>query len=145
MSSERRVHRRDLLRAVGWSVPVIAVAVATPAAAASTASQWTASDFDALVPRPNTGQPDYLSIGATLTDQADPGRSVPEGTTAVYLIDGEPWDPGLGFIIDGSRINGGGMRPSEVHIGDEITITATYSLPDGSTADASGVATVQIA
>lgn len=142
MPTEQPLSRRTLVRAAGWSVPVIAVAVATPAAAASVASEWTARDFAAIVPPPEAEQPDYIAIGATLIDGADPSRPVPDGTRADYLINGRSWTATLGYIIEGNRITGGGVRPDDAHLGESISIEATFMLPDGTTVFASGTATV---
>lgn len=45
---ESNINRRSVLTAGAWSVPVIALAAATPAAAASTTAPWTPSDWFAL-------------------------------------------------------------------------------------------------
>lgn len=45
MPHSAEVNRRTLVTAGAWSVPVIALAVATPAAAASNSPEWTASQW----------------------------------------------------------------------------------------------------
>ncbi|WP_437582470.1 hypothetical protein ACSAGD_09410 [Paramicrobacterium sp. CJ85] len=44
-SKQHQVSRRSVLNAGAWSVPVIAVAAATPAAAASISPDWSASEW----------------------------------------------------------------------------------------------------
>lgn len=145
MSTDGTPTRRTVITAGAWSMPVIAMALATPAAAASASQNWAVSDFVAYMPMPGTGQPDYIAIGATLTNLDDPDAPAPPDVSATYTINDEVWRAELGYIVSGNSVIGGGTRPAGVELGDSISITATFSLPDGSTVLGTGTAVVTVA
>ncbi|WP_167132270.1 hypothetical protein [Paramicrobacterium chengjingii] len=145
MFTDRTPTRRTVITAGAWSLPVIAMAVATPAAAASASQNWAVSDFVAYMPMPGTGQPDYIAIGATLTNLDDPDAPAPPDVSATYTINDEAWDAELGYIVSDNTVIGGGTRPDGIEFGESISITATFSMPDGSTVLGSGTAVVSVA
>jgi len=79
-----RPTRRGFLTASAWAVPVIAVAAATPAAAASTVSGFIVTRFEANVAS-HEGADFLVYVYITNAD----GDPIPAGTTVAVFVDGE--------------------------------------------------------
>jgi hypothetical protein len=112
-----RPSRRSVLRAGAWSVPVIALAVASPAAAASVV------DVGAFALQGSCGTLGFLGPGFTLT--AGPTASLPVGTTITITGSGVP-NIGV-FSVTGGTAN------VTVLSGTSRLITLTSELPAGAT------------
>ncbi|NQX35265.1 hypothetical protein [Herbiconiux sp. VKM Ac-2851] len=110
------VDRRTALSIAAWSVPVIAVAVATPAFAASS------GDLGAFTLRGSCGVPGAIGPGFTLTAATEP---LPVGT--VIIITGS----GVGNI--GVFSVSGGQATVTTLSGTSRYITLTAALPAGAT------------
>lgn len=78
-----RPTRRGVLTASAWAVPVIAVAAATPAAAASATSGFVVNGFDAY--RATAPGADFLVDASINTADGDP---IPAGTTVAVYVNG---------------------------------------------------------
>lgn len=89
-SVETQTDRRTLMKVGAWSVPVIAVAVATPAAAASTtppviitADMLVLQDFSAKLVV--CGGEQFVDTSITIT--TSDGREIPAGSTMTFKFD----------------------------------------------------------
>ncbi|WP_382308444.1 hypothetical protein [Herbiconiux sp. UC225_62] len=114
---KRGVDRRALLRGAAWSVPVVALAVATPAAAASDIEVGAYSLNGAC------GTPGVLGPGFILT--AGPG-GIPVGTTILVTGSGVA---NIGVF----SVSGSGTASVAVLSGTSRLITITGAVPGGAT------------
>lgn len=121
MSEETQKHkslsRRTVVKGAGWSVPVIAAAVATPLAAASVV------DVGAFALRGSCGTIGLLGPGFTL--QAGPTDPLPVGTTVTIT--------GSGIANIGVFSVSGGTASVAVLSNTSRQITLTSELPAGAT------------
>lgn len=111
------VSRRTVMRASAWAVPVVALAVASPAAAASTV------DVGALALNGSCGVLGVLGPGFML--KASPTSPLPVGTTVTIVGSGVP-NIGV-FSVSGGTAN------VAVLSGTSRQITLTSELPAGAT------------
>ncbi len=75
-------HRRSVLRAGAWAIPVIAVAAGAPAASASTAAEYVILDSDVRIDTLNL----QADVSITITDGE--GNAIAASTDFVLTIDG---------------------------------------------------------
>lgn len=116
-NSEKIVSRRTIVKGAAWSVPVVALAVASPAAAASTV------DVGALRLVGSCGTLGVVGPGFTL--QAGPTVPLPAGTTITVT--------GSGVSNIGVFSVSGGTAAVAVLSGTSRQITLTAPLPAGAT------------
>lgn len=109
--------RRTVVKGAAWSVPVIAAAVATPLAAASTV------DVGAFALNGSCGTLGLLGPGFTLT--AGPTEAIPAGTTVLVN--------GTGVANIGVFSVSGGTANVAVLSGTSRLITLTSAVPAGAT------------
>ncbi len=114
---EPTLERRTIMKGAAWSIPVIALAVATPAAAASDV------DLGAYALNGSCGTLGLLGPGFTLT--AGPTEPIPVGTTV--LINGS------GVANIGVFSVTGGTATVSVLSGTSRLITLTSAVPAGAT------------
>lgn len=108
------VPRRTVLRGAGWAIPVVAIAVASPAAAASgtgLVASWLPAAFNV----PYGGRRSVTSIFTVKNDSTD---IIPAGALTVSILFNEPFrcdeqDGGAAWVVDWPGSSGG---------------TATYNL-----------------
>ncbi|MCM6762143.1 hypothetical protein NB037_06900 [Rathayibacter sp. ZW T2_19] len=117
LHAERLVPRRSVTAAAAWTVPVVAVAVATPSAAASS------TDVGSFALRGTCGTLGILGPGFAL--QAGPTASLPVGTTVIIT--------GSGVASIGVFSVSGGSADVLVLSGTSRQITLTADLPAGAT------------
>ncbi|MCS5713755.1 hypothetical protein NVV95_04215 [Herbiconiux sp. CPCC 205716] len=117
IDAEKGLDRRTVMKGAAWSVPVIALAVATPAHAASIV------DVGAYALRGTCGTLGVLGPGFTL--QAGPTTPLPVGTTVVIS--------GSGVANIGVFSVSGGTASVAVLSGTSRQITLTSALPAGAT------------
>ena len=115
--AERVVTRRSVAAAAAWTVPVVAVAVATPSAAASI------TDVGPFALRGTCGTLGILGPGFTL--QAGPTTPLPVGTTVVVT--------GSGVANIGVFGVSGGSADVAFLSGTSRLITLTAAVPAGAT------------
>lgn len=115
--SDRMVTRRSVTAAAAWTVPVVAVAVATPSAAASNV------DLGAYVLRGTCGVLGVIGPGFTLT--AGPTEPLPIGTIVTVV--------GSGVANIGVFSVSGGTADVAVLSSTSRQITLTAALPAGAT------------
>lgn len=82
MSTEPQTDRRTLMKVGAWSVPVIALAAATPAAAASTAEPYFVTSSSGL----KFPTADGIRVDIIIYISATDGSIIPPGTPAVFTI-----------------------------------------------------------
>ncbi|NQX04538.1 hypothetical protein HQQ82_06960 [Rathayibacter sp. VKM Ac-2856] len=117
LDSDRLVSRRSVAAAAAWTVPVVAVAVATPSAAASIV------DIGAYALRGSCGTLGLLGPGFTL--QAGPTAPLPIGTTVTIT--------GSGIANIGVFSVSGGTATVNVLSGTSRQIVLTSEVPAGAT------------
>ncbi|MFJ2550872.1 hypothetical protein [Microbacterium sp. NPDC087591] len=117
IQKEKGFSRRTVVKGAAWSVPVIAAAVATPLAAASTA------DVGAFTTAGTCGILGVLGPGFTLTASAT--APLPVGTTITIT--------GSGVANIGVFSVTGGTASVSVLSGTSRLITLTSELPAGAT------------
>lgn len=117
IDAEKGLDRRTVMKGAAWSVPVIALAVATPAHAASIV------DVGAFALRGTCGTLGLLGPGFTL--QAGPTTPLPVGTTVTIT--------GSGVANIGVFSVSGGTATVNVLSGTSRQITLTAALPAGAT------------
>jgi hypothetical protein len=115
--AERTLERRTIMKGAAWSIPVIALAVATPAAAASDI------DLGAFHLNGTCGVLGVLGPGFTLT--AGPTQPLPVGTTVTIT--------GSGVANIGVFSVTGGTANVAVLSGTSRQITLTSAVPAGAT------------
>ena len=115
--SDRMISRRSVAAAAAWTVPVVAVAVATPSAAASNV------EVGPFVLRGTCGTLGLLDPGFTL--QAGATEPLPEGTSVIIT--------GSGVANIGVFSVTGGTATVNVLSGTSRQITLTAPLPAGAT------------
>jgi hypothetical protein len=117
IDAEKGLDRRTVMKGAAWSVPVIALAVATPAHAASIV------DVGAFALRGTCGTLGLLGPGFTL--QAGPTTPLPVGTTVIIT--------GNGVANIGVFSVTGGTATVNVLSNTSRQITLTAALPAGAT------------
>lgn len=117
IDAEKGLDRRTVMKGAAWSVPVIALAVATPAHAASIV------DVGAFALRGSCGTLGVLGPGFTL--QAGPTTPLPVGTTVTIT--------GSGVANIGVFSVSGGTAAVSVLSNTSRQITLTAALPAGAT------------
>ncbi|NQX35524.1 hypothetical protein [Herbiconiux sp. VKM Ac-2851] len=117
IDAEKGLDRRTVMKGAAWSVPVIALAVATPAHAASIV------DVGAFALRGSCGTLGLLGPGFTL--QAGPTTPLPVGTTVTIT--------GSGIANIGVFSVSGGTATVNVLSNTSRQITLTAALPAGAT------------
>ena len=117
-SPARTISRRSLVKGAAWSVPVIAVAAATPLAAASTTT-----DVGAFALNGTCGVLGVLGPGFTL--QAGPTAALPVGTVITIT--------GSGIANIGVFSVTGGTANVNVLSNTSRQITLTSAVPAGAT------------
>ncbi|MFC9773328.1 MULTISPECIES: hypothetical protein [unclassified Pseudarthrobacter] len=115
--SVNTINRRRVVVGAAWSVPVIAAAVASPAAAASVI------EAGAFALRGSCGTLGVLGPGFTLT--AGPTAALPVGTTVTII--------GSGVANIGVFSVSGGTANVAVLAGNSRLVTLTSALPAGAT------------
>lgn len=117
IDTEKGLDRRTVMKGAAWSVPVIALAVATPAHAASVV------DTGAFRLAGTCGTLGLLGPGFTLT--AGPTTPLPVGTTVTIT--------GSGIANIGAFTPSGGTASVAVLSNTSRQITLTAALPAGAT------------
>ncbi|MFB2599477.1 hypothetical protein ACEXQE_16920 [Herbiconiux sp. P17] len=115
---EPTLERRTIMKGAAWSIPVIALAVATPAAAASGDT-----DLGAYHINGSCGILGVLGPGFTLT--AGPSEPLPVGTTVTIV--------GSGVANIGAFSVTGGTANVAILSGTSRQITLTSAVPAGAT------------
>lgn len=134
------VTRRTVAKTAAWSVPVIALAAATPLAAASTQNVT----FTVLT------EPQNVGTGATFGDMVigvvdAQGNPVSGGTLTVNVNGTGQVMPGTTFpIVDGKVTIPAGTitRTAGDDITDDVIVTGTYTPADGSAAQQVALVTI---
>ncbi|MFS0732415.1 hypothetical protein ABC304_10475 [Microbacterium sp. 1P10UB] len=116
-TAEKTLSRRTLVKGAAWAAPAIALAVAAPAASASTV------DVGAFALRGSCGTLGVLGPGFTL--QAGPTTPLPAGTTVLVS--------GSGVANIGVFTVSGGTANVAVLSGTSRLITLTSDVPAGAT------------
>ncbi|MBF4572902.1 hypothetical protein ITJ64_10275 [Herbiconiux sp. VKM Ac-1786] len=129
IDAEKGLDRRTVMKGAAWSVPVIALAVATPAHAASIV------DVGAFALRGTCGTLGLLGPGFTL--QAGPTTPLPVGTTVTIT--------GSGVANIGVFSVTGGTATVNVLSGTSRQITLTAALPAGATIAFSTTLSISVA
>lgn len=113
------VDRRTVIKGAAWTVPVIALAVAAPSAAAASTT-----DVGAYALNGSCGAPGVLGPGFTLT--ASPTASLPVGTTLLITGSGVA---NIGVF----SVSGGASASQAVLSGTSRLFTLTSELAAGAT------------
>lgn len=138
MTEQEKTHaagidRRTVMRAAAWSVPVLAVAVASPANAAS------GDPTSQLVSDPAVGQAGRPWAFGILADQSATTRFRP-GTTVTLLIDRTSVGGDAFALYDGWQLRDATVAEIAPTAGPspQLVVTLTGILPDGFTINTTG-------
>lgn len=123
------VRRRTIVKGAAWSIPVIAVATATPAAAASTQTniEFVNGQYESEICQPVDG--------VTIQVTNESGDPAPDSSVTVTLPDGLSWNDGTSgsksFVTDGE----GRVHLNDVEaVGAEGNYQITAALENGTSA-----------
>lgn len=125
MTNDHNPSRRAVVTAGVWAAPAVALAVATPAAAASTTpvgtivgTNWTVES------RPLADFPFHINVYYSLDD----GSALPDTIRMRYIFNGESWDSSNEAIwAGGHHREASGFWPSNIPLEEGTTISVTGS------------------